>query len=46
MVHIGYACISTGDQTLDLQRDALREAGCIDIRSSSKICRRSKLMPM
>jgi DNA invertase Pin-like site-specific DNA recombinase len=23
--------VSTGDQTLDLQRDALRDAGCIDI---------------
>ena len=31
MAQIGYARISTGDQTLDLQRDALREAGCIDI---------------
>jgi len=31
MAHIGSARISTGDQRLDLQRDALREAGCIDI---------------
>jgi DNA invertase Pin-like site-specific DNA recombinase len=31
MAQIGYARISTGDQTLDLQREALREAGCLDI---------------
>ena len=31
MAKLGYARISTDEQTLDLQRDALHAAGCLDI---------------
>jgi DNA invertase Pin-like site-specific DNA recombinase len=31
MARLGYARVSTDDQTMDLQKDALRLAGCLDI---------------
>ena len=31
MMHVGYARVSTQDQTLDLQKDALEKIGCIKI---------------
>jgi Resolvase, N terminal domain len=42
-VRIGYARVSTDDQTLDLQRDALKHAKCREIYEEQAIWRRPSM---
>ena len=40
MTLYGYACVSTTDQDLTIQEQALRAAGCSVVRSETAIVRR------